>query len=101
MESGMYVLMRFFLRVDSVIVRLHDTRIYHQVNPPSLSLSSSDLPSPPPPQAGTDYLTREHSCKEGRLEKMRLPTSVLTDPDRLNNILSPTDTKIHKLILPK
>ena len=31
MASGFYILLRFFLRVDEVIVRMNDTRIYHQV----------------------------------------------------------------------
>ena len=35
MASGLYILMRFFLRVDGVIVRMNDTRIHHQVHPPS------------------------------------------------------------------
>lgn len=32
MESGFYILLRFFLRVDGVLVRMNDTRIYHQVS---------------------------------------------------------------------
>ena len=31
MASGFFVLLRFFLRVDGVLVRMNDTRIYHQV----------------------------------------------------------------------
>lgn len=31
MASGFFILSRFFLRVDGVLVRLNDTRIYHQV----------------------------------------------------------------------
>jgi type 2A phosphatase activator TIP41 len=32
MTSGFFILLRFFLRVDSVIIRMNDTRIYHQVS---------------------------------------------------------------------
>ena len=32
MASGFFILLRFFLRVDGVIVRLNDTRIYHAVS---------------------------------------------------------------------
>ena len=32
MASGFFVLLRFFLRVDGVLVRMNDTRIYHQVS---------------------------------------------------------------------
>lgn len=31
MASGFLVLMRFFLRVDGVLVRINDTRLYLQV----------------------------------------------------------------------
>ena len=31
MASGFFILLRFFLRVDGVVVRLYDTRIHHQV----------------------------------------------------------------------
>ena len=31
MATGFFILLRFFLRVDGVLVRLIDTRIYHQV----------------------------------------------------------------------
>ena len=30
MASGFFVLLRFFLRVDGVLVRMNDTRFYHQ-----------------------------------------------------------------------
>jgi type 2A phosphatase activator TIP41 len=81
MASGFYILTRFFLRVDGVIVRLNDTRIYHQ--------------------AGTDFLTRELCSKEARIPDLKVPTTVLTDPDKLNNILPANKTLLHRLILPK
>ena len=31
MQGGFFVLLRFFLRVDGVLVRINDTRIYHKV----------------------------------------------------------------------
>ena len=31
MASGFFVLMRFFMRVDGLLVRMNDTRFYHQV----------------------------------------------------------------------
>ena len=31
MASGFFLLMRFFLRVDGVLVRINDTRLYLQV----------------------------------------------------------------------
>jgi len=31
MPSSFFILLRFFLRVDDVMVRINDTRIYHEV----------------------------------------------------------------------
>lgn len=32
MASGFFILLRYFLRVDGVMVRINDTRIYHAVS---------------------------------------------------------------------
>ena len=31
MASGFFVLLRFFMRIDGLMIRMNDTRIYHQV----------------------------------------------------------------------
>ena len=31
MPSGFFVLLRFYLRVDKTLIRVYDTRIYHEV----------------------------------------------------------------------
>ena len=31
MQGGFFLLLRFFLRVDGVLIRINDTRIYHKV----------------------------------------------------------------------
>ena len=64
--------MRFFLRVDGVIVRLNDTRIYHQVS--SLHYCSSTDCSHVfvSLQAGTDFLTREICSKEARIPDLKV-----------------------------
>jgi type 2A phosphatase activator TIP41 len=96
MVSGFYLLLRFFLRVDGVVVRLNDTRIYHQVCP---------APSPSPHllslQAGTNFLTREYCSKEARISDLRVSTAVLTDPEKLNNILPVKHSVLHRLMLPQ
>lgn len=81
MTSGFFILLRFFLRVDSVIIRMNDTRIYHQ--------------------AGTNHLIREYTSKEARTEDLKVPTAVLTDPNKLNNLLPVKETLLHKLTLPQ
>ena len=52
MASGFLVLQRFFLRVDGVLVRINDTRLYHA--------------------AQTDYLLREYSSREAKLKDLRV-----------------------------
>ena len=32
MASGFFILLRFFLRVDDVLVRIIDTRLHHRVS---------------------------------------------------------------------
>lgn len=52
MASGFLVLQRFFLRVDGVLVRINDTRLYHA--------------------AQTDYLLREYTSKEAKIKDLRV-----------------------------
>lgn len=32
MPTSFFLLLRFFLRVDGVLIRINDTRLYHEVN---------------------------------------------------------------------
>ena len=34
MKTSFYILLRYFLRIDNVLVRLNDTRLYHEVSDP-------------------------------------------------------------------
>ena len=36
MQSSIFLLLRFFLRVDGVLVRINDTRLYHEVGADNL-----------------------------------------------------------------
>lgn len=53
MPSSYFVLLRFFLRVDNVLVRISDTRVYHE--------------------AGTNYILQEFSTKEKKIREMMNP----------------------------
>ncbi|XP_011402613.1 PREDICTED: TIP41-like protein isoform X2 [Amphimedon queenslandica] len=79
MASGFFILLRFFLRVDDVIVRLNDTRIYHA--------------------AGTDHMIREFSKREVKLPNPQLSLSVLKDINKLSEVLPHTNVTKHKLVL--
>ncbi|RGB28913.1 TIP41-like family-domain-containing protein [Rhizophagus diaphanus] len=77
MPSGFYILQRFFLRVDEVLFRMNDTRVYHEF--------------------GTDYLQLEYSSREEHYNKIRacIPKykgddiSQLTDINWINSKLPP------------
>jgi len=53
MPSSFFVLLRFFLRVDDVLIRIYDTRIFHE--------------------AGTNYILREYRAKEKKIKDLRNP----------------------------
>ncbi|KAJ1869309.1 Tap42 interacting protein [Coemansia sp. RSA 486] len=70
MPSGFFVLLRFFLRVDGVLFRIYDTRVYHEF--------------------GSDCILREFSTREAAFEDVRrqVPKKKHDDEDLslLNNI---------------
>ncbi|CAI2188976.1 2696_t:CDS:2 [Funneliformis geosporum] len=51
MPSGFFILQRFFLRVDEVLFRMNDTRVYHEFE--------------------TEYLQREYSSREELYNKIK------------------------------
>ncbi|XP_045763196.1 TIP41-like protein isoform X1 [Maniola jurtina] len=61
MPSYWYVLQRYFLRVDDVMVRSHETRMFHMLN--------------------TDYILREYSTKEAKAQDINIPTSQMKEAD--------------------
>lgn len=82
MPTSFFILQRFYLRVDSVLVRIHDTRVYHEV--------------------GTDYLLREFSVRESSTTDLQaVPLSILTDPNEVWMHLKLKEEFLEKLDLPK
>ena len=67
MPSGFFILLRFYLRVDTTLVRVHDTRIYHEVE--------------------KDFLIREYSEREEKMDKLDLPRETLLSQDAIVNHL--------------
>lgn len=65
MPSSYFVLLRYFLRVDNVMVRVNDTRYFHDFT--------------------TDYVLREFTNKECGVSQVHLPLPMFGDP----NLLSP------------
>lgn len=63
MDSGFFILLRYFLRVDNVVAKFHDTRIYHE--------------------AGNNYMLRECCIRENKLTEIEIPTAILINPPQL------------------
>lgn len=82
MRSNLFVLLRFFLRVDQVLIRMNDTRLYWE--------------------QGTEYILREYAEREHKDAKnLNLPTSILTDPVALSEHLPVVYTHYERLDFPK
>lgn len=65
MPTSFFVLLRYFLRVDGVMVRVNDTRFFHDFC--------------------TNYVLREYTNKESGVHQLRLPLPMFGDP----NLLAP------------
>ncbi|XP_076304805.1 TIP41-like protein isoform X1 [Tachypleus tridentatus] len=63
MQGSFFLLLRFFLRVDNILVRINDTRVYHEES--------------------KNYLLREYVSRESRISDLKVPSSLLTDPGEL------------------
>ena len=59
--------MRFYLRVDATLIRVYDTRIYHEVE--------------------NDHVLREYSEREEAVEKLTVAREVWTDHNEIVNHL--------------
>ncbi|XP_076466430.1 TIP41-like protein [Babylonia areolata] len=67
MPSSFFILLRFFMRVDQVIVRISDTRIYYET--------------------AWNYLLREFTSRDEIAENIKVPPHVLTDASEISKHL--------------
>lgn len=65
MPTSFFVLLRYFLRVDGVMVRVNDTRYFHDFT--------------------KDYVLREYTNRESGIKQLGLPLPMFGDP----NLLAP------------
>lgn len=78
MPSGFYILLRNFLRVDGVLIKLNDTRYHYEVD--------------------NDYILKEFTAKSGTMEKLKhVPPAIFTDPQEVSTIL-PVDQKYTEML---
>ncbi|KAL4608724.1 TIP41-like protein-like [Arapaima gigas] len=82
MPTSFFVLLRFFLRVDGVLIRINDTRVYHE--------------------AGKNYMLREFSTRESKISVLKhVPPALYTDPNEIAQHLPLKLTECEKLEFPE
>lgn len=82
MPKSLFILARYNLRVDGVLARINDTRVYFELN--------------------RRYLLREYTNREAKISSLpQLPVSILVNPNELMNHLPIVETRYEKLSLPK
>lgn len=79
MDSGWLVLLRHYLRVDHVLVRVKETRLYHST--------------------GTDYIIRERVTKMKEIPQ-DADNKVFKCPDAVSQHLDVLEERIDKIVLP-
>eukprot|EP00164_Ancoracysta_twista_P002606 GFYU01003467.1.p1 GENE.GFYU01003467.1~~GFYU01003467.1.p1 ORF type:complete len:267 (+),score=78.37 GFYU01003467.1:152-952(+) len=77
MPSCWFCLMRFGLRVDGVLFRVVDTRIFAEY--------------------GKDYVIREYQFREGKFQDLDVPDLQLKDPQELIELLDITERRLEKI----
>jgi len=81
MPSGFFILLRFFLRVDDVLVRINDTRFHYEID--------------------NNYILKEYTSKEANVEKLKhVPSSVFVNPSEIEKYLPVSIKTTHKIIFP-
>ncbi|XP_067350702.1 TIP41-like protein isoform X3 [Channa argus] len=81
MPTSFFLLLRFFLRVDGVLIRINDTRLYHEV--------------------GKNYMLREFSTRESTISELKnIPATLYTDPSEIAQHLTLKRMECEKLELP-
>lgn len=78
MPSGFFILLRYFLRIDNVLVRINDSRFHFEIENP--------------------YILKEYTSKEARNEKLRhVPPALFTVPSEIEKHLPVLEKKSEKL----
>lgn len=68
MPSGFFVLLRFFLRVDNVMIKMNDTRYHYEIE--------------------NDYILREYTSRDAKVEELKtVPPPLYTLPNEIEKYL--------------
>ncbi|XP_012217884.1 TIP41-like protein [Linepithema humile] len=80
MPSSFFILLRYFLRIDNVMLRINDTRVYHEF--------------------GKDHLLREFTSREAKVQDIKVPPPLFLEPSKIAPHLPLITSHYHKLIIP-
>jgi len=80
MPSGFFVLLRFYLRVDKTLIRVHDTRLRFEIE--------------------NDFILREYSEREQKVNDLTVGREVWTDQNAIVDHLPVSTRKVEKLSFP-
>ncbi|KAM9302042.1 TIP41-like protein [Gastrophryne carolinensis] len=81
MPSSFFLLLRFFLRVDGVLIRMNDTRLYHECD--------------------KTYMLREFTSRESKVSNLsHVPPPLYTEPNEISQYLPVTQTIYEMLEFP-
>ncbi|XP_043305771.1 TIP41-like protein isoform X3 [Cervus canadensis] len=82
MPSSFFLLLRFFLRIDGVLIRMNDTRLYHE--------------------ADKTYMLREYTSRESKIANlMHVSPSLFTEPNEISQYLPIKEAVCEKLMFPE
>lgn len=79
MPQDFFILLRYFLRIDGVMLRVKDTRIYHEF--------------------GQTYLLQEFTTREAAVKDIRVSPALFVEPNEIAPHLPLTESRYHKLII--
>jgi len=77
MPSGFFVLHRFYLRVDDVLIRINDTRLYFE--------------------KGKEYILREYTSRQSKTKDLKVPRVFWGDPNEISQHLPLTTSTFEKI----
>jgi len=80
MPSGFFILLRFFLRVDGVMLCTYDSRLHHEFE--------------------NGYALLETSFRQSKVSDLKVPLYVMNDPDEVTPMLQLQSTTCKKLTIP-
>ncbi|CAD6208810.1 GSCOCG00003617001-RA-CDS [Cotesia congregata] len=81
MPGSLFILLRYFLRIDNVMLKVNDTRIYHEFH--------------------KKYLIREYTSREAKVQYLKVPHSLFVDPSQIAPHLPLKTSLYHKLTVPE